>query len=125
MNPQFNEFVLPSGYALMPNIDGKLDFETVNEINENDITDAKEQLHIMHETGQALSVINYSIIESLSELFYYEFMQMMKNGRQIKLFKNCGKYFVLKDKRRREYCERIFKGGKTCREIGAIAQCKC
>ena len=32
--------------------------------------------------------------------------------------KNCGKYFVLKDKRKREYCDRIFKDGKRCSEIG-------
>ena len=42
----------------------------------------------------------------------------MKSGRQIKLCKNCGRYFVLKDKRKREYCDRIYKDGKKCSKIG-------
>ena len=121
---QFNNFVLNTGYALMPNIEGKLNFEAVNEINENEITDAKEQLQIMHEDGKALSVMNYSIIETLVELFYYEFMQIMKSGRKIKVCKNCGKYFVLKDKRKREYCDRIYEDDKTCSEIGAVKKFK-
>ena len=122
--PQFNDFVLQSGYALMPNIDGRLDYETVKAINENNITDTRERLRIMHKDGKTLSLMNYSIIEKLSEFFYYEFMQIMKSGRRIKVCKNCGKYFVLKDNRGREYCDRIFKGDKTCRDIGAAVKYK-
>ena len=122
--PQFNDFVLNTGYSLMPNIDGKLDFETVNEINKNDITDAKEQLNIMHGDGKILSVMNFSIIETLAELFYYEFMQIMKSGRKIKICKNCGKYFVLKNKRKREYCDRIYEDDKRCCDIGAVKKFK-
>ena len=122
--PQFNDFVLNTGYALMPNIYGKLDFEAVNEINENEITDAKEQLHIMHEDGTVLSVMNYSIIERLNEIFYYEFMQILKSGRRIKICKNCGKYFALKDKRKREYCDRIYEDDKRCCDVGAVRKFK-
>lgn len=39
-------------------------------------------------------------------------MQIMKNGGQIKQCKNCGKYFVLSDKRKGEYCERHCKKRK-------------
>ena len=122
--PQFNDFVLQSGYALMPNIDGRLDYETVKAMNENNITDTGERLRIMHKDGKTLSLMNYSNIEKLSEFFYYEFMQIMKSGRRIKVCKNCGKYFVLKDNRGREYCDRIFKGDKTCRDIGAAVKYK-
>ena len=37
----------------------------------------------MKENGKNLSVMNYTIIESVIELFYFEFMQMMKNGGKI------------------------------------------
>ena len=43
---------------------------------------------------------------------------MLKSGRQVKVCKNCGRYFVLEDKRKREYCYRIYKDGKTCKEVG-------
>lgn len=56
-------------------------------------------------------VLVRSAIERLAEMFYFEFMQIMKDGRQIKRCKNCGKYFVLRDNRKREYCERPFKDG--------------
>ena len=59
-----------------------------------------------------------SIIEYLHEMIYFEFMQIMKSGRQIKQCGNCGKYFVLKDKRKRKYCDRIYKNEKLCSEVG-------
>ena len=117
---QFNNFAIKTGYALMPCINGLLDYERVKYLNDNNIADTKEQLKVMHENGSNLSVISYSIIEYLHELIYFEFMQIMKSGRQIKLCKNCGRYFVLKDKRKREYCDRIFKDGKRCSELGRI-----
>ena len=115
---QFNNFAIKTGYALMPCKNGLLDYERVKYLNDNNITDTKEQLKVMHENGRNLSVISYSIIEYLHEMIYFEFMQIMKSGRQIKLCKNCGRYFVLKDKRKREYCDRIYKDGKRCSEVG-------
>ena len=115
---QFNNFAIKTGYALMPCKNGLLDYERVKYLNDNNITDTKEQLKVMHENGSNLSVISYSIIEYLHELIYFEFMQIMKSVRQIKLCKNCGRYFVLKDKRKREYCDRIYKDGKRCSEVG-------
>lgn len=97
--PQFMTFTLPTGYALY-----KLD-------NENHFYKAEQD-------GDRLSVMRYVIIERLSEMFYYELMRIMQNGRQIKRCKNCGKYFVLRDNRKRVYCDRIYKGDKRCSEIG-------
>ncbi|MCI9625376.1 MAG: hypothetical protein HFI90_01190 [Clostridia bacterium] len=97
--PQFMTFTLPTGYALYK-------------------TDEEEHLYMTEQDGDKLSVISYVIIERLSEMFYYEFMRIMQNGRQIKRCKNCGKYFVLMDNRKREYCDRVFKDGKRCSEIG-------
>lgn len=102
--PQFMSFTFQTGYALYAIDDGNAD---------ND-----EHFHMTEQNGKNLSVMNYVIIERLVEMFYFEFMQIMKNGRQIKRCKNCGKYFVLSDNRKREYCERPFKNGKKCSEIG-------
>ena len=105
--PQFMSFTLQTGYALYV-LDNKTDDEP----------DKEERYYMTEQDGKNLSVINYVILERLVEMFYFEFMQIMKNGRQIKRCKNCGKYFVLTDNRKREYCERPFKDGKKCSEIG-------
>lgn len=118
---EFNKFVLKSGYALMPAKDGFLDYERVKYMNDNGISDTKQQLKIINSDSKNLSVMNYYIIEHLYEMLYFEFMQIMKHGGQVKICKNCGKYFILPDNRKREYCDRIFKDGKTCKEIGAAA----
>lgn len=111
--PQFTTFVLPTGYALY-RIDNKTEKEP----------DKEERYYMTEQTGENLSVISYVVIERLVELFYFEFMRIMKDGRQIKRCKNCGKYFVLRDKRKRQYCGRIFKDGKKCNEIGHLISYK-
>lgn len=121
---EFNKFVLKSGYALMPTKDGLLDYEQVKYMNDNGISDTKQRLKIMNADSKNLSVMNYYIIEHLYEMLYFEFMQIMKQGGQVKLCKNCGRYFILPDNRKREYCNRIFKDGKTCKEIGAATAYK-
>lgn len=122
--PAFNNYRLLSGYVLTPTKNNKLNYETVSYMNDENITDAKEQLEIMHEDNKILSLMNYTVIEDFCDLMYYEFMHIMKTGRRIKICKNCGRYFVLKDKRKREYCDRIFEGDKTCKDIGAAIKFK-
>ena len=48
-----------------------------------------------------------------------EFMEMIKRGIRIKRCGLCDRYFVLADKRKRDYCDRIYKGKRTCKQIGA------
>ncbi|OPX83587.1 MAG: hypothetical protein A4E53_04534 [Pelotomaculum sp. PtaB.Bin104] len=33
--------------------------------------------------------------------------------------KLCGRYFVLADKRKRDFCDRPYKGKRTCKQVGA------
>lgn len=108
----FNLLALNSGYALHA-IDKK-------KRGSNQKEDKIDLIEVMKENGKNLSVMSYTIIESVIELFYFEFMQMMKNGKQVKRCECCGKYFVLKDNRKRKYCDRIFKDGKLCSEVGHI-----
>ncbi|HBC30276.1 MAG TPA: hypothetical protein DC024_03365 [Clostridiales bacterium] len=44
---------------------------------------------------------------------------MTKRGIRIKRCGLCDRYFVLADKRKRDYCDRIYKGKRTCKQIGA------
>ncbi|MEA4932260.1 MAG: DUF6076 domain-containing protein [Lawsonibacter sp.] len=44
---------------------------------------------------------------------------MLKNGQHVKRCKLCGRYFVLADKRKRDFCDRPYKGKRTCKQVGA------
>lgn len=46
-------------------------------------------------------------------------MEMIKRGIGIKRCSLCDKYFVLADKRKRDYCDRIYKDNRTCKQVGA------
>lgn len=53
----------------------------------------------------------YYLIEYLDE--------MLKNGQYVKRCRLCGRYFVLTDKRKRDFCDRPYKGKRTCKQVGA------
>lgn len=42
-------------------------------------------------------------------MLFFEFAEMLKNGQ----------YFVLSDKRKRNFCDRPFEGKRTCKQVGA------
>ena len=44
---------------------------------------------------------------------------MLKNAQFVKRCKLCGRYFVLTDKRKRDFCDRPYKGDRTCKQVGA------
>lgn len=49
----------------------------------------------------------YYLIEYLDEMLYFEFTEMLKNGQLVKCCKLCNRYFVLTDKRKRDFCDRL------------------
>lgn len=51
-------------------------------------------------------------------LLIFDFVQMKKIGIDIKRCENCGKYFVPETRSDEIYCNNIFKGNRTCRQIG-------
>jgi hypothetical protein len=71
------------------------------------------------DSDYSVSLWQYFAIQSLEEMLYLEFMEMVKRGIRIKRCALCDRYFVLADKRRRDYCDRIYKGKRTCKQIGA------
>ncbi|WP_333648683.1 DUF6076 domain-containing protein [Lacrimispora sp.] len=61
----------------------------------------------------------YFAIQSLEEMLYLELMEMIKRGIRVKRCVLCDRYFVLVDKRKGDYCDRPYKGQRTCRQVGA------
>ncbi|OQB12894.1 MAG: hypothetical protein BWY15_02043 [Firmicutes bacterium ADurb.Bin193] len=118
--PGFSDFVLKTGFAIMPTYKRKLDYQVVKNMNDSNINDAAEQLKIIDYGKKGVSLIPYYVIESLEEMLFFEFNEMLRRGTDSKKCKLCGKYFAVFDNRNREYCDRIFNDGKTCKEVGAV-----
>ena len=45
---------------------------------------------------------------------------MLKQGIQVKRCALCDRYFVLIDKRKRQFCDREYENGKTCQDVGPL-----
>jgi len=61
------------------------------------------------------------VIDSIEDLFRFEFMKMMEHDIFIKKCKNCEQYFIPRRRVDAEYCERAFgETGRKCSEIGAM-----
>jgi hypothetical protein len=56
-------------------------------------------------------------VEGLEQLLQWEFIKMVQAGTKIKKCACCGRYFLVKDGKN-NYCDRVFKGDKTCLDIG-------
>jgi hypothetical protein len=57
-------------------------------------------------------------VSNLEQLLYLEIFYMVNSDTTIRKCRNCQKYFVPSTKRS-IYCNRVFKGNKTCAEIGS------
>jgi len=59
-------------------------------------------------------------IDSIGDLFRFEFMKMIEQDIFIKKCKNCERFFIPKRRADAEYCERLFgTARRKCSEIGA------
>lgn len=118
--PDLSKFTVQTGFAVAPVKKGALDYEKVTEINKNNNTDTKKTLDAIHGDHYKVSLLPYYHIQALDEMLFFEFMEMLKRGIQVKQCRLCGRYFVLIDKRKREYCGREYADGKTCQEVGPL-----
>ena len=57
-------------------------------------------------------------INSLHELLHLEIISMIQAGTMIRKCKNCGKYFIV-DNRKIVYCDRIDESGACCSAVGS------
>lgn len=64
------------------------------------------KLHQLYESYDIASVLSFDLMN----IQYYHI--------QIKQCKNCWKFFIPKNRSDEIYCDRIYKNGKTCKQIG-------
>jgi hypothetical protein len=57
-------------------------------------------------------------LNNLSQLLRYEVYQMVKAGVKIKACNCCNAFFITKDMKK-NYCDRVISGDKTCRDVGS------
>lgn len=60
-------------------------------------------------------------INSIEDLFRFEFVKMIEHDIFIKKCENCGRFFIPRRRADAEYCDRIFGDtGRKCSEVGAM-----
>ncbi len=60
-------------------------------------------------------------IDSIKDLFRFEFIKMIEHDIFIKKCKNCERFFIPRRRADAEYCDRIYaEGPRRCSEIGAM-----
>jgi len=112
-HPEFGDAAVKIQYTLLPKKKGKVD------IHDWKLTEQGDLLEIMHQDGEGVSLMPYYLIEFLDEMLFFEFTEMLKNGQYVKRCKLCGRYFVLTDKRKRDFCDRPYKDKRICKQVGA------
>lgn len=120
LHPDFPKSILRSMYGLAPMARGRFDTSKLIQFDNPKEVDTKAVLQNIHrDSDYSVSLWQYFAIQSLEEMLYLEFMEMIKRGIRIKRCALCDRYFVLADKRKRDYCDRIYKGKRTCKQLGA------
>lgn len=57
-------------------------------------------------------------VSSANAALAFDFITVVKENKVIKSCQNCGKYFVPAARSDEIYCNNIFKGNKTCKQVG-------
>lgn len=120
LHPNFTQHMLRSMYGVAPIAHGRFDTGKLIQFGDPGEVDAKKVLQDIHrDSDYSVSMWQYFAIQSLEEMLYLELMEMIKRGIRIKRCALCDRYFVLADKRKRDYCDRIYDDKRTCKQIGA------
>lgn len=118
--PDFTNYMLIARYGIAPVIRGVFDASKVFSYNDPEEVDTRKVLDGIHRDSETpVNLAQYFMVQDLEQMLYLEFMEMVKRGILIKRCSLCDRYFVLSDKRKREYCDRELENGKTCKQIGA------
>lgn len=120
LHPNFTQHMLRSMYGIAPMANGRFDTRKLIRFDDPGEVDVRKVLQGIHrDSDYSVSLWQYFAIQSLEEMLCLEFMEMIKRGIRIKRCALCNRYFVLADKRKRDYCDRPYKGKRTCKQIGA------
>jgi len=57
-------------------------------------------------------------MHSLLELYVFYLMAALRSDKRIARCQHCWRYFVPKTKKKTDYCDRVWKDGRTCKELG-------
>lgn len=118
-HPEFGDAAVKIQHTLLPKKKGKVDIDTLRDIHDWKLTERDDRLDILHQDSEGVSLMPYYLIEFLDEMLFFEFTEMLKNGQYVKRCKLCGRYFVLTDKRKRDFRDRPYKDKRTCKQVGA------
>ena len=119
-NPNFGNYLIRTMYAIMPFNKNNFDRSKLIKYDDPSEVDTQKVFDSVQEGSYyPVNLHPYFAIQSLEEMLYVELMEMIKRGLLVKRCALCDKYFVLPDKRKRDYCNRIYKDGRTCKQIGA------
>jgi hypothetical protein len=118
--PDLSSFTIPTGFAIMPTKKGFLDFKGTSEINDAGIIGTRDLLAAVNTDSSRVNILPYYHVQSFDEMLFLEFVEMLKQGIQVKRCALCGRYFVLIDKRKRQFCDREYENGKSCQDIGPL-----
>lgn len=69
------------------------------------------------ETQTQTTVFEEYEIDDLRQILFLEIMQMVQAGTMVRKCKNCGKYFVVSN-RKTAYCDRVDETGRICSAVG-------
>lgn len=120
LNPHFHNKILRSMYAIAPVVNGFFDKKRLRSYEDIEKVNVRTALKRIHkENENPVSMMQYFAVQDLEEMLYLEFMEMVKRGIRVKRCGLCDRYFVLPDKRKREFCDRIYKNKRTCKQVGA------
>lgn len=115
----FMNYPLLTGTAIAPIKGGKIDFDRIDKINAEDITDKKEQLAIVDKLNdKGANLVMFTVLQDFADFLYFEFTELLKQGLQIRKCKLCGQYFVLQSKHLTLFCDRTYQGKRTCKQVG-------
>ena len=120
LHPNFTQHMLRFMYGIAPVAKGRFDTSKLIQFDNLGEVDTQRVLQDIHrDSDYSVSMWQYFAIQSLEEMLYLELMEMIKRGIRIKRCGLCDRYFVLADKRKRDYCDRVYDGKRTCKQIGA------
>lgn len=120
LHPEVQNQMLRTMYAVAPVSHGQFHTEQVISFDDPDEVDVRTVLDGLHRDSEnAVSLHAYFAVQSLEEMLHLELMEAVKRGIRVMRCALCDRYFALADKRKRSYCDRLFDGRHTCKQIGA------
>lgn len=65
-----------------------------------------------------VALLAYREAETFEDIICFELLEALRRGYTLGRCKLCKKVFLIRDKRRHDYCDRPFQGGRSCKQQG-------